>query len=661
MLQITSNLEAALRAVRQRKISLPLWCDRVCINQKDLVERNHQVHLMRQIFVSTDFVNIWLGPDFSGAKDVFVTLHQLARGVTLPAILQSRPNNIAIDHVGDLTMMFEYPWWQRLWTIQEALLAKRALVQCEPHVIDLETIMQAFELLWNQLIQQSLLLQHICGADTVQSLRRQLEVTVRRLHVTRSLILSRLRGKVQIFRDDVSKWPMVMHTCAWSNATDPLDKFYGTLGLFPSLFLEVDYSLSLRQTYSRSTFAMIKCLWDLSVLTQTVSHISVDNGLPSWVPDWRHPHKETAPLLAFYSYFQAGRNLFLDAQLLDNEVFQISSHFLDDVVTMGEVYDDNGSDAIKELIPLLRPTIQTWLSLAGVPSPTRGSFLAYFTEESSESARVEHPPNDEIGRPHQPARKLPPRADGPASHAPQSNQAPVYEDMSYAAKPANRGTKRTAEDNTMYMPQQSQSAPMYRDAAYTNPYSPSAASGTSKTGPRSYDYFSHTYGHASSAMRPQAVDKRQVKDSGNAYFNGIPASEVFWRSLCMDLVEDAEIKNHRRCKTSDSWCVWEWLDWILGYGIPVATIPQMHWRLTTQLQGKRIVRTKKGYLGLVGRDTQVGDQIWILAGGAYPYMLRRQNVAGDDEMIRVVSTAYVHGFMDGEDIKGDDCSRIKLA
>jgi hypothetical protein len=48
--QITTNLESALRHIRDDINHLVIWVDAICINQRDTLERNHQVQLMRNIY-----------------------------------------------------------------------------------------------------------------------------------------------------------------------------------------------------------------------------------------------------------------------------------------------------------------------------------------------------------------------------------------------------------------------------------------------------------------------------------------------------------------------------------------------------------------------------------------------------------------------------------
>ena len=113
-LLITGNLENALRAVRRANEAIFIWVDAICIKQQDLIGRNHQVQLMRQIFTSASTVNIWLGAAFAGVENCLEILEQLAKGMPLGSILLKARSDITTA-IENLTAIFRYPWWQRLW------------------------------------------------------------------------------------------------------------------------------------------------------------------------------------------------------------------------------------------------------------------------------------------------------------------------------------------------------------------------------------------------------------------------------------------------------------------------------------------------------------------------------------------------------------------
>lgn len=69
------------------------------------------------------------------------------------------------------------------------------------------------------------------------------------------------------------------------------------------------------------------------------------------------------------------------------------------------------------------------------------------------------------------------------------------------------------------------------------------------------------------------------------------------------------------------------------------------------LPGRRLFLTSRGYLGLGLEDTQPGDVIAVMPGGAVPYVLRMDAQRSQDTEYRVyrfIGECYVHGIMDGE-------------
>jgi len=65
---------------------------------------------------------------------------------------------------------------------------------------------------------------------------------------------------------------------------------------------------------------------------------------------------------------------------------------------------------------------------------------------------------------------------------------------------------------------------------------------------------------------------------------------------------------------------------------------------------RRMVRTEKGYLGLVHGQARIGDKIGIMKGGAMPLVIRR-----DGGGWMVVGDGYVHGVMMGEGFEEGKC------
>jgi hypothetical protein len=76
-LEVTQNLESALRDLRHFDTTRVLWIDAISINQDDLTEREQQVGVMGEIFRSARRTVVWLGQTFEGNKMAFKMLKRL--------------------------------------------------------------------------------------------------------------------------------------------------------------------------------------------------------------------------------------------------------------------------------------------------------------------------------------------------------------------------------------------------------------------------------------------------------------------------------------------------------------------------------------------------------------------------------------------------------
>ena len=76
------------------------------------------------------------------------------------------------------------------------------------------------------------------------------------------------------------------------------------------------------------------------------------------------------------------------------------------------------------------------------------------------------------------------------------------------------------------------------------------------------------------------------------------------------------------------------------------------------IYGRRMIKTKNGYIGLASRNVKVGDIIFLLKGGSVPYILRKNNKAADEYIF--VGDGYVHGVMWGEAWDSSKCRDIWL-
>ncbi|VUC33477.1 unnamed protein product [Clonostachys rosea] len=87
-------------------------------------------------------------------------------------------------------------------------------------------------------------------------------------------------------------------------------------------------------------------------------------------------------------------------------------------------------------------------------------------------------------------------------------------------------------------------------------------------------------------------------------------------------------------------------------------IPTIHEHLIDTLRKRKVFLTEEGYLGIATREILKQDEIFILPGSPVPIVLRPTNLPSStrpqDTRYKVVGDCFIHGFMDGEVIKGSN-------
>lgn len=120
-IQVRENLWQALHHLRSPERELCMWIDAICINQDDVLERNHQVSIMPYIYSHAAEVIVWLGPERDSSKLAMETL-QNYDGSKGPRLSDAKRHAIA--------GLIDREYWKRTWIIQEVLKASHAMIHC---------------------------------------------------------------------------------------------------------------------------------------------------------------------------------------------------------------------------------------------------------------------------------------------------------------------------------------------------------------------------------------------------------------------------------------------------------------------------------------------------------------------------------------------------
>ncbi|KAH7069995.1 heterokaryon incompatibility protein-domain-containing protein [Paraphoma chrysanthemicola] len=134
--RIGQNLYDALRSIADKTSQLQslvgrpkllFWIDALCINQKNVLERNHQVHLMSKIYSMSDLVLVWLGRR-ADHSELAANNIAAADGI------------ITKEGVKALISLLSRPYWTRMWIVQEVILAHEICLLCGEDLISWDSL-----------------------------------------------------------------------------------------------------------------------------------------------------------------------------------------------------------------------------------------------------------------------------------------------------------------------------------------------------------------------------------------------------------------------------------------------------------------------------------------------------------------------------------------
>lgn len=302
-LLVSSSVVAALRRLRHKEQELAIWVDQICINQRDVDERDEQVRLMAEIYSGATQVHVWLGegdvatwtalrivrdsfnmnyqvcPGGAACKchgtthtlevEAFKSRHQhdkpsrhLMNEVFL-ALVKNEQGELAdaagaVNNLQLTTLMstlFINPWFRRVWVLQEALLARDAIVHCGEELVPWREVLQISD--WLAEIHQPVY--HVP-------------------HITMPHVWSTLRpldGQVQ----ELELLDVFIHGLEM-RATDPRDKLFALLSFARGTGKGTDVPLPIRSSYKKEpeqVFADFTVWWirqhqSLSILSRIHSH-----------------------------------------------------------------------------------------------------------------------------------------------------------------------------------------------------------------------------------------------------------------------------------------------------------------------------------------------------------------------------------------------------
>ncbi|KAH8626752.1 heterokaryon incompatibility [Alternaria alternata] len=99
----------------------PFWVDALCIDQSDVLERNHQVRQMGTIYRNAAQVYVWLGLMVWG-RLAFLPFSQKAKALSHEWDSLAQNKHLLVQHV------INNGYWTRAWIVQEVVLARNVIL-----------------------------------------------------------------------------------------------------------------------------------------------------------------------------------------------------------------------------------------------------------------------------------------------------------------------------------------------------------------------------------------------------------------------------------------------------------------------------------------------------------------------------------------------------
>jgi hypothetical protein len=354
-LAIPKNLDPFLRRLRHTDRTRVLWVDSICIDQTNIPERNSQVKLMGDIYSRASAVTAWIRPDTPA--DCLRTL-DFIKGIAQSreqhwSPLQDPDSPLTLSGLDFLSVMdfFKQQWWMRMWTLQEAVLAKQLILYVGDVTLPWDVVAKfTSNFVWH-------------AASCCSDVSKKFFIINDVLHRLSTV------EDLEVYRDKIKKGTSIdfcqlIAAGSFRDATDPRDKIYAVLGLTGGLYSpRIDYSLDVTTVYKEAAVHAIERSGTLDIFSMIgasprgavkrpnragTSHYHC----PSWTSDWSTKldilsirlQSEEVELLKLYNASGSARAIVsqrspaqLDCQGAELDVIQVVGNPMGSLYETGEL------------------------------------------------------------------------------------------------------------------------------------------------------------------------------------------------------------------------------------------------------------------------------------------------------------------------------------
>ncbi|THV02670.1 HET-domain-containing protein [Dendrothele bispora CBS 962.96] len=371
-LKVHQNLYNGLLQLRRLKRSLPIWIDAICINQNDDDEKSSQVKMMGEIFGRAKTVVVWLGRKTLGTRVALAILRPLLKEGGKDELGQffvkqsqkDRDLRYVLADIGYSRIFSALHWivgrgvFERVWTLQEIVLAKKLIFYLGDETIPLEKLVETFPYIDNTNINAT-------NKDREYGLGKALTMLrgLSFLLKTREKFLNGTHCPLETALNEARR----------RKSSKPADKVFAILSISDSTQdIDVNYRRNVAKVYCECARKLITGPTGLRLLSlvgqlrrhsdgtrpedTTTKHIAFPSvstkhliadidfleGLPSWVPDLNvQPRPLPLENLVQTVVYAAATSINPDFQVLDSDKFHLKLKvaFVDVITNIGDVID----------------------------------------------------------------------------------------------------------------------------------------------------------------------------------------------------------------------------------------------------------------------------------------------------------------------------------
>ncbi|KAE8165655.1 heterokaryon incompatibility protein-domain-containing protein [Aspergillus tamarii] len=295
--RISQALGQALRGIHAHSQGGWIWVDAICINQTDAEEKAHQVAGMGELYSCADQVLIWLGDPADQSDLACSLLPELTERIWSLNESEGGWRPLSTDdivshglpHPEDLLwraalLLYSRAWFQRLWIVQEVVLARACVFVCGARLIEWHVVVN-----FAIATSRSFFVSNIAGLHIKAIGEDQVIRSTNGIRLIRNA--RRLKTGLEQVEKEIDGLQATMDIMQSQGASVKLDYIYAVRDMLPDALREkvvVDYSDEAKRNYGMIHARFFRqCLERIGDWPSLRFPPKMDRAdIPSWCPPW---------------------------------------------------------------------------------------------------------------------------------------------------------------------------------------------------------------------------------------------------------------------------------------------------------------------------------------------------------------------------------------